>query len=62
MTDKEILNEAYAGLLKSIFGNFFGAFTGAKGDGAQEKLAIDTFKAHVAHARYVRDQAISALP
>lgn len=61
MDDKAQVAEAYGATIQLMFKVFFESFTVAKGDTDKERDAEERFKAGVAHARHVRDRAVSLL-
>lgn len=58
MTDNDIINEAYADTLKSLFSVLFDSSVTAKTP-ADQSLAEQQFQAGVSKARAVRDKAIA---
>jgi hypothetical protein len=61
MDDKIQIQEAYGAMIQLLFRVFFESFTAAHGDSEQERGAEERFKGGIAHARHVRDRAISLL-
>lgn len=62
MTDKDLIEEAYADLMKQLFITFFQSFTYAQGDRIAEQDSERIFANGVAHAQFIRDRAKSLLP
>ena len=60
MTDKDIILDAYAEVIKEAFRVYFGALVGAK-TAADKETAENKFKSGVAFARQTRDQALVVL-
>jgi hypothetical protein len=61
MDDKAIVLDAYGALIQVLFKVYFESFTAARGNTEEERSAEERFKAGVAHARRVRDRAVSLL-
>jgi hypothetical protein len=61
MDDKAIVLDAYGALIQVLFKVYFESFTAARGNTEEERSAEERFKAGVAHARHVRDRAVSLL-
>jgi hypothetical protein len=62
MTERESIDRAYAETVETLFKVFFGAFTSAEGSRDAEQAAKERFQHGIAHARHVRDLALSLLP
>ncbi len=62
MSEQESINRAYAETVETIFKVFFGAFTSAQGSPDAEQAAKDRFQNGIAHARHVRDLALTLIP
>jgi hypothetical protein len=61
MDDKAIVLDAYGALIQVLFKVYFESFTAARGNTEEERSAEERFKAGIAHARHVRDRAVSLL-
>jgi len=61
MDDKAQIQAAYGATIQLLFKVFFESFTAARGDAEQERSAEERFKGGIAHARHVRDRALSLL-
>jgi hypothetical protein len=61
MDDKAQIQEAYGAMIQLLFRVFFESFTAARGDTEQERGAEERFKSGVAHARHIRDRAMTLL-
>ncbi len=61
MDDKASVLDAYGALIQLLFKVYFESFTAAQGNTEEERSAEERFKAGVAHARHVRDRAVSIL-
>jgi len=62
MTDKDLLDDAYADLMKQLFVTFFQSYTYAQGDRIGEQESERIFANGVAHAQFIRDRAKGLLP
>ena len=61
MDDEAHVIEAYGTTIQLMFRVFFESFTAAKGNAEDERTAEERFRAGVAHARHVRDRAVTLL-
>jgi len=61
MSDKELINRAYADTVETLFKVFFEEFTSARGDPDREQGAKDRFRKGIDHARRVREVALDLL-
>jgi len=62
MAEQESINCAYEETVETLFKVFFGEFTSAHGDPEAEQGAKERFCKGIAHARHVRDLALTLLP
>lgn len=61
MTDREIIEDAYAGTVQIMFDSLFNSYTQAA-DANERDMAEQRFRRGVAIAQEVRDRAIALLP
>ena len=59
--DQDIIQDAYTQTVMDLYKNLFAAYVNAAGNAAEQKNADAAFKAGLALARNVRDQAIKQL-
>jgi hypothetical protein len=61
MSDEDLIKEAYEEFIKSLFKNFYEAYT-TSNNPTQEKAAEQIFQKAVKAARSARDRALAILP
>lgn len=62
MNERELIQQAYADTVITVYKVFFGEFTAALADEDEAQKAKDRFRKGIAHARHVRDLAFGLLP
>ncbi len=60
--ESDVIEAAHEDLLRQLFSTFYLSYTSAMGEESQEADAEKIFARGVAHARFIRDRAISLLP
>jgi hypothetical protein len=62
VSERDLIEEAFGNTIKTLFSEFFHAYTAARGDEVGERQAEQIFSAGITHARHVRARAIAVLP
>ena len=62
MTERQLVEEAFATLVKQLFVVFNQNYSSAAGDPGSEQRAETIFHNGILHARHVRDRALANLP
>jgi hypothetical protein len=62
MNERELIQQAYAETVATVYRVFFGEFTAALGNSDQEQKVKNNFQKGIIHARHVRDLALGLLP